>query len=81
LIALQIARFNPVYGEKIPATIYFKASLKLTDGTVIPLGGGVSSGYEEKDTTAKIHYSARFPEPILIDEIESIIICDTEYPL
>ena len=72
---------NPEWVQEPPFKD-FEVSLKMKDETIIPLKDHNSGGnYAEKDKTADYYFNAFFEIPIDLNEVESLIICDNEYPL
>ncbi len=60
----------------------FTVSIKLKDGSTVPIndsGSGYSSAGNNKPV--KGHYSAIFDTPISLEDVETLIICDTTFPL
>ncbi len=72
---------EPVWGEQ-NAMREFPVVLLLSDGSEILLEDctrGIS--LSEGDSTADCHFEAMFPEPIPLESIQTLIICDTEIKL
>lgn len=59
----------------------FQLSLRLTDGTLLPIEGGTGSGGSMDKPTHKGTYRAMFDQPIPLHTIAALVLCDTEYPL
>ena len=59
----------------------FQLSLRLTDGTLLPIEGGTSSGGSLDKPTHKGTYHAMFDQPIPLNTVAALVLCDTEYPL
>lgn len=78
---IQGLYFDPVWEEQ-KALKNFKVSIRKENGEIIPLEnttGGYS--FSQNDTSADIRFEAMFREPIPLDEIESLIICNKEVPI
>ena len=60
----------------------FSVSLSLKDGTNIdlPFSDCFGAG-SDNSSTMQVKYSSLFKEPILLEDIESITICDTTIPI
>lgn len=72
---------HPVMGEDNNMHC-FSVKICKTDGEIIELEDrNIRWGFGEKSKAARFDYSAMFPEPILTDNVESLIICDTEFPV
>lgn len=76
-------RFDLEHDKEPSATPDFKISIKLRDGTEALLGGcSIGEGNSTKNNHAvEFRYDTIFSEPVPLDEIEALVICDTEYPL
>ena len=59
----------------------FQLSLRLTNGRLLPIEGGIGSGGSMDDPTHKGTYRAMFDQPIPLHTIAALVLCDTEYPL
>lgn len=72
-------QFDPEFGgEQI--MIHFNVSIVMKDGTVIPLEDHGSGGhFREGDKKAEINFRAMFDTPLNLEEIDSLLICGTEY--
>ncbi len=74
-------QFDPEFGgEQI--MIHFNVSIVMKDGTVIPLEDhGAGGHFTEGDKKAKANFRAMFNIPLSLEDIASLLICGTEYPV
>lgn len=74
-------QFDPEFGgEQI--MIHFNVSIVMKDGTVIPLEDhGAGGHFTEGDKKAKANFRAMFNTPLKLEDIDSLLICGTEYPV
>ncbi len=59
----------------------FNVALQLIDGAVVDIEASKGGAYSEDDKTAKAYYSAMYDEPIALENIDALIICDTIYKI
>ncbi len=72
-------QFNPEFGGE-HVMIHFNVSVVMKDGTVIPLDDHGSGGhFSQGDDKAKVNFRAMFNTPMMLEEIDSLIICGTEF--
>lgn len=80
-IHMQGIYFDPVWGEQNTLKD-LKVSIRKKNGEIITFenaGGGCS--FAQNAPSAKIHFEAMFQEPVPLDEMESLIICNAEIPI
>ncbi len=58
----------------------FQVTLKLKDGTLLPLEGNYGGRFPE-GKTAKASYQTMFEEPVPIENIAALILCGQEFPI
>lgn len=60
----------------------FTVTLKMKDGAAAPyISDGYTSSGKLSDPTLKVSFTGSFDIPILPDEVDAIVICDTEIPI
>lgn len=78
---IQGLYFDPVWGEQNTLRD-FDVSIQKENGDIISLvdtTGGCS--FAQNDTSADIRFEAMFQQPIPLDEIKSLVICNEEVPV
>lgn len=59
----------------------FDVVVKLRSGEEIPVIGAFGAGWNDEDETVDVQYEESFREPIFLEDVESLIICDMMIPL
>lgn len=83
-VHVDITAPNPHMDNAKNASLYpnFSASVVLSDGTVIELKDrNIAANGKSDSATFNADFGAMFDEPIPLEEIKALVICDTTFPV
>lgn len=82
-VYIDVVAPNTLTGDPLSSLLPdFEFLLRLTDGTIVtPNSAGRSGGGSVDAATVKAHYECEFKVPVPLEDMEAMILCDTEIPL